>query len=256
MLMDVIKKALDLCQPLGLLWIGLFVFWLWLRKQRQPKSARWCLVLWSFMTVTTCLPFGNRLLASKEHPWRDIPAQWYSLPQADVVVCLGGGVQPTRQEMIGLNMQENSDRPMTAVELLRRGRAPLLVIGGGAFPGQRAEAEAVKEWIEHWHLTTATVQSLGVCADTHDESVKVAALAKQHGWKRILLVTSAAHMNRASAVFRKSTGIEVVPVPCAFISTRWPENWVHLPDVGEYESCANWFHETIGWIVYRLRGWI
>jgi len=31
---------------------------------------------------------------------------------------------------------------------------------------------------------------------------------------------------------------------------------VHLPDVGEYESCANWFHETIGWIVYRLRGWI
>lgn len=256
MIITVLKNCVDLLQPLSLIWLGLAVFWIWLRRQQQARAARWCLALWGFMTVSCCLSAGNRVLALLENPWRDIPTRWATLPHSDAIVCLGGGVEPSRQEIIGLNMQENSDRPTTAIELLRQGKATRLVIGGGGRRGEIAEAEAVKSWIERWQLAQGEVISLGVCADTHDEAVKVAALAKAGNWKRILLVTSAAHMTRASAVFRKTTGIEIVPVPCAFLTKRWPSEWLHLPEASEFQDFANWFHETLGWYVYRMRGWI
>lgn len=257
MLLFFLKQVINAMQPLCLLWYGLLAFWIWLRRQPDAsKAARWCSLLWGFMTITCCLPVGNRCLASLENGWRGINTLWTSLPQADAIVCLGGGVQPTRQEIIGLNLGESSDRPTTAIELLRQNKAPLLVIGGGDSPGQKVEADAVKDWIERWQLTTAKVESLGICADTHDESQKVAALARSRGWKRILLVTSASHMSRAAAVFRKSTGIEIVPVPCSFITNRWPTDWAHLPDAHEFDAFGNWFHETIGWFSYKLRGWI
>ena len=256
MIISFLKSCVELLQPLSLLWIGLLLFAWWLRRQQQPKAAKRCLFLWLFMTVSCCISTGNRVLATLENPWRDITTRWPTLPQADAIVCLGGGIEPSHLEIIGLNMQENSDRPTTAIELLRRGKATRLILGGGGRPGEIAEAEAVKTWILQWQLTQAEVTSLGVCADTHDEAVKVTALAKAGNWKRILLVTSASHMKRASAVFEKTTGIEVVPVPCAFLTKRKPTEWVHLPEPTEFQDFANWFHETMGWFVYKARGWI
>ncbi len=257
MVINFLKDCLELLEPLSLLWLGLLAFTLWLRRQKLGRAAKLSLGLWLFLTATSCLSLGDRLLASLENPWRSINTQWASLPSADAIVCLGGGVEASRQELIGLNVQDTSDRPTTAIDLLRQGRAPRLLIGGGASrAGELGEAESVKAWVERWQLSSAEVLSLGVCADTHDEALKVAALAKAQGWKRILLVTSASHMKRAAAVFRQTTGLEVVPVPCAFMTRLKPTHWVHLPSPEEYERFSNWFHETVGWVAYRLRGWI
>src|SRR5437763_1587374 len=57
---------------------------------------------------------------------------------------------------------------------------------------------------------------LGANEDTHDEALKVRVLATERGWHRVLLVTSANHMRRASGVFR-AQGLEVIPVPCNFL---------------------------------------
>jgi len=59
---------------------------------------------------------------------------------------------------------------VTAIELLRRNKAPRLLIGGGGSPQKGYEADAVKTWIAHWQLSTAEVISLGKCLDTHDEA--------------------------------------------------------------------------------------
>lgn len=256
MIISFLKNLVELFQPLSLLWLALLAFSLWLWRQQLRKAAKLSLLLWLFMTLSCCVSLGNRLLATLENPWRDISNRWTTLLQVDAIVCLGGGIEPSRQEIIGVNVQDNSDRPTTAIELLRRKHAPRLLIGGGAHRDQPVEAEAVKQWIARWQLTTAEVTSLGVCADTHDEAVKVTALAKAGGWKRIMLVTSAAHMNRAEAVFKKTTGIEVIPVPCAFQTRPRPSQWIHLPEAAEFQDYANWFHETLGWFIYRQRGWI
>lgn len=256
MLVTVVKSIIEIFLPLPLLWLALLVFAIWLHRQKLIRPAYVAGIIWLALTATTCFPLGDRFLAHTEQPWRKINEQWDSLPKADAVVQLGGGIMPTVREIVGVNVQENSDRATTAIELMRRHRAPVLVIGGGAPIDQRTEAQAVAEWIESWNLTTAPVWPLGNCADTHDEAVRVAVLAQRHGWKRILLVTSASHMTRASTVFRKTTGLEVVPVPCAFMTKKNVTEWCRLPDPAQMQFFGTWFHEVVGWYAYKVRGWI
>ena len=251
-----LKQALPLLHPLGVVWIGLLLLGVWLVRQNHHRPALLAGGLWLFLTLSTCFPCCGLLLSSLEDPWRGIAGRWDALPAADAIICLGGGAGATSQEIMGVNLMSASDRPATAIELLRRGKAPRLLIGGGGSPGKVLEADAVKAWITLWRLTDAEVVSLGKCLDTHDEAEKVAALAQQHHWKRLLLVTSASHMKRAQAVFQKSTGLEIIAVPCAFESDGAIDEWIFLPTPSELDAFAIWFHEIIGWWAYRARGWI
>ncbi len=257
MVLTAIKHCVKLLEPLGLLWLALLAVGIWLRRRGQRGPAIAVHGLWMFLSAATCLPLGDRLLAHLESPWRDTASTLDGLRPADAIVCLGGGIEPSQQELIGLNMQESSDRPTTAIELMRRGKAPLLIFSGGAHPrSTTSEAGALKQWVEHWNLVAAKVETLRVCKDTHDEAEAIAALARERGWKSLILVTSATHMRRAAAVFAKSTSLDIRPAPCAFATRAELTEWVHLPDYGDIQSFSTWFHETIGWWTYRLRGWI
>lgn len=255
-MLQLLKSSLNLLNPLGLVWVGLFLLVVSLIRQRMKWHAIFAAGLWALLTLSTCFPFWGLRLSALEDPWRGIAGHWDALPTADAIVCLGGGVGISPQEIVGLNLIGASDRPVTAVELLRRGKAPRLLIGGGGSPKLGNEADAVKAWLALWQLSNAEIISLGKCLDTHDEAEKVAALVKQNGWKRILLVTSASHMRRAQAVFQKSCGVEIVPAPCAFESDGSVEEWIFLPSQGELDAFATWFHEVFGWWAYRARGWI
>ena len=255
-MLPLLKGSLNLLNPLGLVWAGLLILTLSLLLRRLKGHAILAGSLWILLTVSTCFPFWGLRLFALEDPWRDIAGRWHALPTADAIVCLGGGASISPQEMVGVNLIGASDRPVTAVELLRRSKAPRLLIGGGGSPQKGYEAEAVKAWFALWQLSSAEITSLGKCLDTHDEAEKVAALVRQQGWKRILLVTSASHMKRAQAVFQKSCAIEIIAVPCAFESDGEVTEWVFLPSPGELNAFAVWFHEVVGWWVYRARGWI
>ena len=258
MISFVLKKVVALCEPLGLMLIALLWLAWWLRRQGLLKPMRRVLVMTGLFCVVTCLPTTDRLLASIENPWRSIAGHWDELPVADAIFCLGGGANWSTQEIIGVDLINSSDRPTTAIELLRLGKAPLLVVSGGMNrKGGPTEAEAVQGWIAKWKLASpAQVEIFPPCVDTHDEAVKLAAMAKARGWKKILLVTSASHMKRAVAVVRKPGAVEVVPVPCGFQTRAELTEWVHLPDPNKLTAFSTWWHEIVGWWVYRARGWV
>lgn len=189
------------------------------------------------------------------------------LPPADAVVMLGGGIEPSRYEAAGFHLTRAGDRLLMAVEMMRLGKAPVLVLGGGAseLNGEKQiEADLVRDWIANWHLLevaghpTPEVLSLGRCFDTHDEAVKVRALAEARGWRRVLLVTSASHMRRALATFQ-TAGVSAEPVPCNFmttVSTSDSSVGLSVPHYRGLEKISIFLHEQIGWLEYRRRGWI
>jgi uncharacterized SAM-binding protein YcdF (DUF218 family) len=252
-----LKNLVGLMQPLGLLWLGLIGLTIWHLRQSDRRSAKLVGSMAVLMTVMTCGVVGDRLVGSLEDPWRSVETRWETLPQADAIVCLGGGVRAASNEIVGLDFQQNSDRPTTAIELLRRNLAPRVVFGGGkATKGDATEGQAVKTWATKWQIGGEKIELLPPCVDTHDEAQRTAELVRQHGWKRLILVTSAAHMTRADAVFRKVTGIEIVPVPCAFATSRTPTVWLHLPSTEELDYFGTWVHEVLGRWVYYWRGWI
>ncbi len=203
------------------------------------------------------------MVASLERPFAASDVE--NLPTCDAVVMLGGGLEPSRYEVGGLHFTKAGDRIIMALDLMRRGKAPVLVLGGAAAQmdgSLHVEADLARDWLAVWKLPSDARQrviSLGINGNTHDEALKVRELASSQGWQRILLVTSAFHMKRAAAVFRSTTGVEIIPAPCNFLTevstAPSPPGW-HIPTWSGFEKISIWLHEKVGWAIYRRRGWI
>ncbi len=261
---SLLKPLLHLLEPLSLLLFGLVILTglLWWRRQRGLAWFSTVLVL--LFAVVSCTAISDRLLAGIEREWAATPKLWDTLPVCDAIVCLGGGTNPNPDEISGVDMQEDSDRIITAVELVHRGRAPFLMLGGGYAMSQKkvkvSESMAVRAWLQRWQAVSVPMDDLGICSNTRDEAVAFAEKAKQHGWKKVILVTSASHMHRAAGVFRKTTGLEVIPVPCAFRtdveSKDRPLEWVFMPSTHAIDLFGVWLYETLGWWTYKVRGWV
>ncbi len=179
-----------------------------------------------------------------------------ALPVADAIVVLGGGVG---RNTWGIDLKAASDRVWFGARLYRAGRAPRVVLSGGRL------AELGMNWLEAPAMA-AFMQDLGVpeavmlleteSRTTRENAVFTERLLRAHGIKRILLVTSALHMPRALATFRK-LGIEAIPAPTDFEaeppSGFWLLRW--LPDIDALDRSSRAMKEILGLWVYRWRGW-
>lgn len=253
------KILLPLIEPLGIVW--LLLTWHLVRHILQRRHGPICLPAcsWIVLTAFTCTPLPSLLLSSLES--RNPPVSAKDLAACDAIVCLGGGVSPSPPELSGVHFKDAADRLPAALVLAQMKKAPFLVLGGGGYRIHgtwQSEADALKQLLDPALALPAETISLGLCADTHDEAVKTAKLAETHHWKSILLVTSAYHMPRASAVFERQ-GLTVVQVPCNFITSKFRGTDRHLlqpPSHRGLESISLWMHEVVGTLFYRWKGWI
>lgn len=259
-MISLLKSWVDLLEPPGLIWLALAVGIVHHFRRKNRLQLTITVAAWLLLTLTAALPVPHLLLASLEKEWPPVvPA---AFPECDAIMVLGGGLEPSDLEPAGIHLHVGADRLFTALTLAEAGKGKLLVVGGGIFKttdGRSvSEADGVREWLKRRSLTPLPVQSLGGCVDTHDEAVKVAALAKNNGWSRVALVTSAFHMRRTSAVFKKA-GVPVVPAPCNYLSAPMrgrPLHWFNLPNATHLQLFEVWMHEIVGWWGYKLRGWI
>lgn len=249
----------DLMEPTGLLWLILSVMLGVAVRRREWRALLLPGTAWLLLTLASASALPHALLASLESDWPQVDME--QLPECDAIIVLGGGLEPSRNEPAGIHLKGAADRLFAALQLVRMGKGRLLVIGGGGIETTTAtviEGDGTKLWLEEWKLSQVPVQSLGRCLDTHDEAVKVSALASQNRWRRVALVTSAYHMTRSKAVFEKA-GVPVVPVPCNYLSAEMRNqnaNWLAVPNATHLSLFETWMHEIIGWWAYRLRGWI
>ena len=259
MIYYLLHQVLALLAPVGLVWAALLVLTalLWRRGLRGFAAATGALVV--FITIIGSTSVPGKLLGSLERPYAGVKIE--DLPAADAVVLLGGGAQASRYEVAGVHLAQAGDRLVMAAELMRLGKAPVLLLGGNVGPldGRYVvEAEIAKGLLTRWGVPAEAMIPLGGNADTHDEATDVRALATERGWHRVLLVTSANHMRRAAATFRQM-GIEVTPVPCNFLTSVGSGDVPFAPSVPGTDGFVKmgvWLHEEIGWLVYSRRGWL
>ena len=255
----VLAQGLMLLEPVGFVWAALVVLTIALGSKRRRAFAGGTLALALLLFLVGSTGFPGWLVQGLERPYAGItPAD---LPAADAIGVLGGGGEPSRYEVGGLHLSYAADRIVMGVELARLGKGRALIVSGAGavLDGQeRAEGDLVRDWITQRRFVEGPVLSLGHRSDTHDEAVQVAALLRERGWHRVLLVTSAFHMRRAVAVFR-TAGVEVTPAPCNFlteISLAPAPPGIGVPRAAGFVKLGIWMHEKIGWLMYRKRGWI
>lgn len=121
--------------------------------------------------------------------------------RADAIVVLAG---------------EKGERVDHGVDLLRKGYAPLLVMSGGPSEAGVPLARLMKEQAERAGVPAASIVTEDESLDTGEDARYTLRLARQRGWRSIILVTSPYHARRALKLFRAvyaPAGIEVVSCP-------------------------------------------
>lgn len=248
--------------PLAWAWFALLAASVLLFVRRRRRFAAALLGLAFLASLFQAANVPARLLAGLEAPYARGPSASQDAPSASAVVVLGGYVRSLPQSPIGMEFSEAADRLMTGVRLVREGAAPILLLSGSdEANGVRAVARLDQEWLQNWWLLKSEngavpeVLLLPPALNTYGEAQQTAHLARKRGWTNIILVTSAWHMRRASATFRKA-GVAVVPVACDFTGTAAVEGrqaFGLIPEAQSLVFLRTWAEEQLGYLWYWVR---
>ena len=245
-----------LTEPLGMVWALMVLSLAWVLFRRQWRTALWLAVPVFLVFVVGSTPLADGLVAQMEKPYA-LSLELALKSQPDAVLVLGGGFNPSDYDCRKFVLKEGASRILTGIELARQSSGACLVLGGSVPKGDSDEilGARVQEWVESLCLTNFAVTNLGIYRDTHDEALAFKRLQEAYHWRNVLLVTSALHMPRSEALFKKQ-GIAVTPVGCDFRSCGTPKGSFSIfPRQNRFELLAAYLHEKIGMVYYRLRGW-
>jgi uncharacterized SAM-binding protein YcdF (DUF218 family) len=150
----------------------------------------------------------------------------HALPTADAIVVLGGGGY-TWVSRPGVTLADlKYSRLAAGARLYLSDRAPRVILSGGGV-GRNTEARNMARGMQVLGVPQSALLLEERSHDTEDNARNVGVLAHRQGVHRILLVTSAVHMPRASLLFRRN-GMEVVevPVPEPTLGGSWGDQWI------------------------------
>ncbi|BAU91904.1 hypothetical protein MPPM_3299 [Methylorubrum populi] len=175
------------------------------------------------------------------------------------IVVLGGTVEADTS--IGrdqITVNEAGERTIALADLARRYPQARLVFSGGAGSTRDdavSEAEIVSRYADTLGVPRNRLILEQQSRNTHENAVFSARMVQPKPGERWLLVTSAWHMPRSMACFRKA-GFDVTAYPVDY-RTNWPRDAYRLASfastgLGELDIGVK---EWIGMIAYRLTGY-
>jgi uncharacterized SAM-binding protein YcdF (DUF218 family) len=230
----------------------------WLAFRRGARAAGFLAFLTALLMYAAASPIvANRLLLGLERQHPPLAVN----PAASAIVLLGGGMAPMLAPRVYPETNAAGDRVMHAARLWKQGLAPVIVPTGGYIgfltdaPGTEADLYG-RLLTEVFGVRDSAVLRMGQSRTTHEDAVFTAELFKERGLaKDILLVTTASHMPRAAALFRKQ-GFTVHPAPTDFRAETAPgfKFFRLLPSGGALSETTTALHEYVGMWAYRMMG--
>ena len=212
------------------------------------------IVLWGASTPI----FSDYLCLTLEGRYPPIAIE--ATPTTDAIVVLGGGVAGPAPPRVTDDLSDAADRVLHAARLYRAGKAPVVLVTGGAIPwlgSDLPEAATMQALLEEWGVPGASILLEGASRNTYENAEFSKPLLAERGLQQVLLVTSALHMPRALATFQ-SAGIDAVPAATDYtvIYRDWRTVIDFLPDARALSRTTDAIKEYVGYAYYRWQGWI
>jgi uncharacterized SAM-binding protein YcdF (DUF218 family) len=233
--------------------IGIFISLFIVRSFRNKLlSIIPVLCLWFFSSYPASQFFISNL--EEEFP----PINIDSLPKVDAIVVLGGMINPiskyNKPELLS-----SADRLIDTVILFKNKKAEIVIFSGGSgifLQQDKKEAFFAKEILINLGIPESKILLESESRNTIENALYTTKILKEKQAQKIILVTSAFHMKRASMSFEKQN-LKVYPFPCDYRTLREDLNWDTLvPSVGALETSTIAIKEWIGLMVYSLSGYL
>ena len=239
--------------PLGLS-IILLIYLIFSRSKRNLFFALFCLL---FFSNGIC---SGLLWQMVEKPW--IRLNPMDVSEADAIVVLSGGgikISSKKPDIIEWN---DPDRFNAGLNLFNKGKASKIIFTGGFNPFDKIalpEGELYKLEAARLGIPKENIYVSKPVKNTLEEAIAVKSFLNNQlniVRPKILLVTSAYHMQRAENVFNKKN-ITVIPYPVDFNSVtinstflKNPLNW--MPDSRYLSSSSSALRELLGRMIYHF----
>ncbi|HVH42562.1 MAG TPA: YdcF family protein [Labilithrix sp.] len=257
----VLSKILDvLLSPYtwGLAFLVLAVPWRRPRSRTSWKRQRgFGAVGLAVLLVFSLEPVANRMAYRLEHSTTSTyrPDEVY-----DAVILLGGiGDERVAVETGQPAFNDNVERLVTTHRLLADGRARFTIVSGGPENvdlADSSEARVLGRQITAWGIDPSRVILEERARNTHENAVYSQRIAKERGFEKVLVVTSAFHMRRAAECFAAaSMKVDTLAVDFRAHSARSPGGDSWLPRVTFLGESTKTLRETAGLYIYRWRGY-
>ena len=252
--------------PLGLisllLVLSLFLMW------KQPRKAMGAIAIALFILFFTSNPTVSKKFVSSLE-LRYLPPS--PMPNADAIVVLGGATEPKLPPRPWVEVKEQGDRILYGARLHNEGHADTLILSGGRVTwrggssGKDSEAQDMKQFAMAMNVPEADILLEDTSLNTRENAVNVQKILEEKSLNSVLLVTSALHMPRSVAIFKK-LGINIIPAPTDYlvstesyenVNTTWQGRILALfPDAEAQAQFTRALKEYVGFAFYRLRGWV
>lgn len=157
--------------------------------------------------------------------------------------------RPDRRYDAAIVLGGAEDRVDRGAEVVRGGTGKNLLYTG-ALSG--AGADALVRMLRSQGIDDGQLVIEDRARNTYENAVESAELVAQHGWRSLLLVTSAVHMPRALACFQRQ-GLHPDVLPVDAIARRPQRGW--KPSAAALAQSRQVLHEVVGRIVYRAVGY-
>ena len=190
-----------------------------------------------------------------EYPWERIDESQAQI--ADAIVVLSSGGRTQAQGEANIVEWNDPDRFFAGVSLFQKGKAPKLFFTGGSTPYERKsknEGTLYKEHAISLGIPSNAITTTGRVFNTAQEAREIKReLNNNNSPYKILLVTSAFHMQRAKKQFERQ-GFLVQPFPVDFKSSKfspWQSPYKWIPNAGSLYRSSVALRELLGRAIYR-----
>ncbi|ARS34431.1 YdcF family protein [Pontibacter actiniarum] len=224
------------------------------------KSAKWRRIsLGSALALLLLLsnPFLSNLAW---YAWEARAVPVSEVGKYDVAVVLTGVTSYFPDIPDRVHTRKGADRLLHTLQLYRLGKVSKIVITGGKGflkDDMVPEAEQLKRILLLAGVPETDIITEPRAVNTRENALFTAALLRQHPeWQKVLLVTSAFHMRRASGCFKKA-GVSFDSYPADFsasVPALTPEATI-VPNAVAFENWQHLIHEVAGYVVYKVLGY-
>lgn len=191
--------------------------------------------------------------------WENYPIPDISKPYQIGVVLGGiGKIDPTNKRIEFIN---SADRLLKAIELYHQKKIKKILITGGSgsvLHPEDKEAMYIYQYLKNINIPDSDIIIENESKNTYENAVFTKKILDSlHIKDSIVLITSAYHLRRSVAVFKKQNYKHILPYPAERISgpRKFELDHCLLPHPDAMSTLYKYIHEWIGIIIYKLKGY-
>ncbi|HEU5291432.1 MAG TPA: YdcF family protein, partial [Cyclobacteriaceae bacterium] len=251
----VLSKVLNfLTNPLIYV-LAFFLLSIFLKRPAWKKRCFW-------IAFSLLIFFSNDFIANETMRAWEVPAIPYSeiKKQYDWGIVLTGVTYNDKQPDDRVYFQHGADRVVHTVELYKLGIIKKIMISGGSgrlVTNARKEADELFKVMKLMGVPEQAMAIENESRNTYESAVKVKELLKDEPAAQYLLITSAFHLRRSKACFKKA-GFEVDTFSTDFYTHPFylTPDVLLIPSANAIFTWQKLFKEWTGMIAYKIAGYI